>query len=373
MESLRWAATYPGCRGIIVSPTLVQLKKSILIEFQEQCRLSDGFLLNYNKTDMVAEFVNGSMLFFGQAGDPDSLRGPNLSYFGLDEGGQTNGEAFQILQGRIRDPRFPTGGWVTTTPRGKNWLYRTFQLKQDINEINLVDDYNYQLFKCSTEHNIYLSPDYVTSLRSAYTGAFARQELDGEFVSFEGVIWQGLSSKVGTPDLQVKRTVAGVDWGWTDPGVIVIVQQTVDGRLWIVHEEYETMRAIDNTSDSWISIAKKLQDKYRIEAFYCDPSEPSNIDAFRRANLNAVKGDNSIIPGITSVAAAQTNGMMISPDCPKLRAEIDAYCWAQDRLGKVKMDKPAEGNDHGPDALRYAVTSFQTATTARASLFTTRR
>lgn len=369
-EALRWAASYPGCSGIMVSPTLQQLKKSILVEFLSECRKANGFLKTFNRSDWYAEFVNGSTLWFGYAENPDSLRGPNLSWFSFDEAGQVqdDGQAFQVLQGRIRDPRFPTGGWVTTTPRGRNWLWRFFEAHQTPDGEPLDGAEEYGLFRCRTEENVNLDPSYVRSLRNSYVGQFALQELDGAFVSFEGVIWPGLAAATGeVPAGQhVVSSRAGVDWGWTNPGVIIVVQRLSNGKLHIAAEEYATERPVEAAGkgadggeiEDWIKVAKRLQAEHRIETFYCDPSEPDNIAAFRRHGLHAVAADNAVLPGISAVAAAQKAGMTISRNCPHLLGEVGAYRWATGRDGKIRNDEPIKEGDHGPDATRYVVVSY---------------
>jgi phage terminase large subunit len=363
-EGLRWAASYPGCSGIMVSPTYQQLKKTILVEFLSECRKAKGFLTRFNRSDWVAEFINGSTIWFGYAENPDSLRGPNLSWFSFDEAGQVqdDGMAFQVLQGRTRDPRFPMAGWITTTPRGKNWLWRFFEAHQDPNGDPLEDAAEYALFRCRTEENDNLDPSYVRSLRGSYVGQFAAQELGGEFVAFEGVIYPGLAEQIGEipPGVRVLRARAGVDWGWTNPGVIVVCKLLSNGTLCITREEYATERPVEAQGEieDWIKVAKRIQVEDRIETWYCDPSEPDNIAAFQRHGLHAVPADNAVIPGISAVSAAQAAGLTISARCPRLRSELGAYRWKQGRDGKIRNDEPLKEGDHGPDAVRYVVPTY---------------
>lgn len=364
-EGLRWAAMYPGCAGIMVSPTFPQLKKTILVEFKAECLKANGFLVRFNQSDWVAEFVNGSTIWFGYAENPDSLRGPNLSWFSFDEAGQVqdDGQAFQVLQGRIRDPRFPMGGWLTTTPRGKNWLWRYFDARRDPNGEPLEDADSYRLFRCKTGDNTNLDPSYLRSLQGSYVGQFALQELGGEFVSFEGVIWPGLANATAgiPPGVHPVRARAGVDWGWTNPGVIVVCKLLSNGTLHISRAEYAVERPVEAQGDieDWVKVAKRIQAEDRIETWYCDPSEPDNIAAFQRHGLHAVPADNAVLPGISAVAAAQKAGLTIDPDnCTQLIAELGAYRWKTGRDGKIRNDEPLKEGDHGCDSLRYVVPSY---------------
>jgi len=51
-------------------------------------------------------------------------------------------------------------------------------------------------------------------------------------------------------------------------------------------------------------------------------------------------------------------GLLVSPECPELIREMLSYRYNDDR-----PDEPLKEDDHGPDALRYAVTTFRTAMT----------
>jgi hypothetical protein len=94
----------------------------------------------------------------------------------------------------------------------------------------------------------------------------------------------------------VKVVVAGVDWGFTNPGVINVFAVDGDGRAYLIHEVYRTKRVID----WWIAQGKDLSDRYGIEVFVCDPAEPSYIVQFNANDLYAIGGENSIAPGISS-------------------------------------------------------------------------
>ncbi len=52
----------------------------------------------------------------------------------------------------------------------------------------------------------YLSEDYFRSLEEQYKGQFAAQELHGEFVRFEGLVYPGF-----TPDRIVREVPAHFD------------------------------------------------------------------------------------------------------------------------------------------------------------------
>lgn len=78
-----------------------------------------------NKADKWFEFENGSLIEFRSADNPESLRGAGLDILWMDEAAFIpNEDAYQRARPALADKV----GIVctTTTPSGKNWLYREF-------------------------------------------------------------------------------------------------------------------------------------------------------------------------------------------------------------------------------------------------------
>lgn len=171
---------------------------------------------------------------------------------------------------------------------------------------------------------------------------------------------------------RIRRFVAGVDWGFTNPGVISVYAVDGDMRKTLIEEVYRTRRLIE----WWTDQAVALRDKYSIEAFYCDPAEPAYIEQFRQAGVPAVEGFNSIIPGINTVKehlAIADDGrprlQFLRTACKEIDPaledaklpvstleEITAYAYPKAPDGKPVKELPVDMYNHGMDAMRYAVT-----------------
>jgi len=158
--------------------------------------------------------------------------------------------------------------------------------------------------------------------------------------------------------------LAGVDWGLTHPGVIVVAGTDYDQRLYFVLEEVQRNRLIDD----WVRVAVQLRELWHIEAFYCDPSNPDNIAAFERAGLRTYKANNTITTGIQRVKARlvrQVDGLprlFIAPTMTHAIREFEAYHWAQNRHGLSEL--PVKANDHLMDAIRYLTMAIDSEDTA---------
>lgn len=175
-----------------------------------------------------------------------------------------------------------------------------------------------------------------------------------------------------------RRVIASVDWGFTNPGVIQVWLTDSDGRLYLVHEIYRTQRTID----WWVAQARALKATYAPEVFTCDPSEPGFIRQFEMAGLPAEGANNDIALGIQKVQERLANagdgrprlvlrrGAMADRDetlaerrLPvSTEQEFDVYVWPKSADGKPMKEKPVDVNNHGMDALRYAVMYVDNAT-----------
>jgi predicted phage terminase large subunit-like protein len=174
---------YAGATGAFVAPTFPMLRDATLRTFIGLCEVvkAQGWpvLKSFNKGDMVAELDTGTTILFRSADDPERLRGPNLGFFYLDEAALMPRKTWDIMLGRLRER--PGRSWLTTTPRGFNWIYDLF-VTQTLD--------GYDLIRSSSRDNPYLPKDFIGSLEQAYAGQFRQQEIEGEFVQPEGALAQ---------------------------------------------------------------------------------------------------------------------------------------------------------------------------------------
>lgn len=119
----------------------------------------------------------GAEVLFRSTDNPETLRGPNLSGWWMDEASLSKREAFDILVGRLRGGGEMGWGTATFTPRGKaHWTYRVFG--QGAADTELVH--------ARTDENIFLPPEFVDNVRRHYTAQQVRQELGGAFIDSGG-------------------------------------------------------------------------------------------------------------------------------------------------------------------------------------------
>lgn len=332
--------------GVITAPTYGMLRDATLRTFLD---LAGPAVAKFNRNEMMATMCNGSEVLFRTASEPDRLRGPSITWWFGDEAALCEYRAYEIMLGRLRQFGRLGYAWIATTPKGRNWVWQHFVQAEKPGRA---------LYRASSADNVYLDTAVLDIWRQTYTGDFAAQELDGEFVAFEGLIYPEFRHEfhiTSTMPEHFTDMVAGVDWGFANPGVILVFGVDGDGRMWQVAEHYRRQRRVEE----WVEVAKQAWRTWGINVFFCDPSEPDFIAQFREASLPAEEANNAVLTGLQAVKnrlVVQGDGrarLMLSPSCVYTISEFESYQWAENKLG-IK-DQPVKANDHCMDALRYAV------------------
>lgn len=182
VELLRQPA---GSRITVAAPTYRMLEDATIHTFKE---VAGSFFRpdDFKRSDNSCKMLNGTEILFRSCDDPDKLRGPNLSAFWLDEAAMMPQMVWDLMIGRLRLE--PGVGFITTTPRGKNWLYKLFvtEGRED-----------YHLVQCSSKSNTFLPSYFIKALEEKYTGHWLKQELEGEFVEFiEAAAYESFNSRI---------------------------------------------------------------------------------------------------------------------------------------------------------------------------------
>jgi len=330
-------ASNPGTLGLVIAPTYPMLRDVAWRAFLEIGGLA---IAEKKRGEMILTVQGGGEILFRSADNPDRLRGPNIHWALLDEAALCPRETWDITIGRLRASGTAGPCRIVTTPKGRNWLYER-QTEMTI-------------FKAATEENPYLSPEFVSSLKRSYTGNFARQELYGDFVAFEGLVYSMFSRDVHVKTQeadQYKTRWMGNDEGYTNPSVILDVGIDADGRLHIFREWYRRGQLQDTVVVANVEWYNEIQP----QGVVVDSSAAGLIAAMRAANLPAIGHKGRVQDGISKVQnmlATAGDGrprLTIDPACVQTIAEMESYCWKEGR------DEPEKQNDHAMDTLRYII------------------
>lgn len=338
-----WAieqASAPGAVVLIVAPTFPMLRD---IDWVEAMRFL-GQAVTVNKTEMTMDIPGGGRLLFRSADSPDRIRGISANAALIDEAGYCPADTYDIVLGRLSGA--PGLLRIVTTPKGRNWLY------QRQGEMTT--------FRSTTFDNPHLPREYIDSVKAAYTGNFAQQELYGQFVAFEGLVYPMFSRDVHicAQDMtQYPTRWLGNDEGYTNPSVILDVGVDGDGRLHVFREWYRR----GQLQDTVVAVNADWYKTIRPAGVVVDSSAAGLIAALQAVNVPARAHKGRVQDGIAKVQnmlAIAGDGrprLTVDPACVQTIAEFESYCWRDGR------DEPEKQSDHSMDSLRYIVDEIGTA------------
>jgi PBSX family phage terminase large subunit len=345
--------TDPGDNFIITSPTYKILTQSTLPPFLKVMAGCGEF----NKADMTFKMHGGGTVYFRTATDPDSIVGiTDVRFIWGDEAGLYGLYFWENIQARssFRDCQV----LLTTSPYTLNWLYKEI-IRPKIKNHEARPDV--ELIMAASNENPFFPQVEFERKKSTMDPRRFRAIYGGQWEKMSGLVFDCFDEEENTSD-PIKfpagtRYFAGVDWGYTDPFVIVVHAITPSGVHYQVSEVYKPNLTITEV----IGIAKQKKDTFGIERFYCDPSQPAHIDAFNKAGCPASPANNEIRMGLdkTYELIKARKLKIIKGTSPYTLDELEQYHYPEP--GDIKPDqdgkdlKPVDQNNHAMDATRYVV------------------
>ena len=351
----------PGEMGLIVAPTVPMMDNAIIPELRKW-GLLDGPGVTFNRSKKRVEYPNGSVLILESANNDkkiERLRAMNLAWAWIDEAAYQARKVYNVVSDRLRVGSY-RNLFVTTTPRGFNWVHEVFA---DLDEYTHPHDLpegevrrsasTTSVLGVPTDANPENPDDYIRRQERQRSGEAYEQEIQGKFVSFEGLVykWFGRDHRVARDDLPETwdRTLYGVDWGGSAPTAIVTIRKSGD-ELYVVDEFYQS-RVVNDTI---IAELRDLFDTYGRGPIYCDTNEPRAIEQLKREGFPAREADKSVETGIRHVSSRR-DALHVVDDCQHTVDEFNTYQYKDGG----DSDRVLKENDHLMDALRYALFTDQ--------------
>ncbi len=304
-------------------------------------------------------------IIFRSADAAEKWEGIQLYAAWLDECAQINAAVYDEVRTRLIDRRGTL--LLTGTPKGKNWVYKEIYRRS----IKHPDEIFCRVYP--TADNPYFPKEELVREKARMPARYYKRTFLASFDEFAGQVYEMYSPSVHIVDKYPKHSdgrhmfvkiVAGVDWGYTNRGVIEVFGLMKNGDWYAIDEESDSrvLVAADPKSDSWVRRGRRLSKAWAISGFYCDPSEPEHIETFKRNGLRALPARNAVDGGIQDVATmlhvhAETKRprlYIVGHRCPSLVEYLPAYHYKETKDGKV-TEEPEKVEDHECDALRYAV------------------
>jgi hypothetical protein len=193
----------------------------------------------------------------------------------------------------------------------------------------------------------------------------------GRWVAAEGTVYR-FDARLHVVDAAppFARRVRSIDFGYTNPFVCQWWGVDGDGRLYLYRELYHTGRTVAEHAAQ----VNALSAGEVIEVTVAD-HDAEDRATLLRAGIGTVPADKAVSPGVQAVEARLAaagdgrprlfvvRGCLVERDESLAAArrpvctedEFSAYSWPKDASGKPVKEAPVKVNDHGMDAMRYAV------------------
>lgn len=323
----------------ICRATLPSLRGSVLRDFIEVLEKIDAYSdKQFNKSELVYTFSNGSWVEFFSCDNEQKLRGRKRKILYVNEANEINFLEWQQL--KLRTTRFTIMDYNPSFS-DEHWIC-------DVNR-----DKRTHHFITTYKDNPFLEQTVIDEIESLKSKNFSLWQIYGlgQQAMVEGLVFRNVEVVERLPSSPYRRRrFIGMDFGYTnDPTAIVDV---------LIEEETKTIyldeicyKTSMLTSDI-IDECKKLGQVKIIS----ESADPRLVQEIYRAGVNihpVVKYQGSIEAGITKM---QEYKIVLTKQSVSLIKEFRNYTYSQDKEGKW-LNTPIDVWNHGIDAIRYVVMS----------------
>jgi len=321
----------------IVSESFPHLKKGAMRDFLNIMKITKRYIdSNWNRTNSIYTFTNGSYIEFFTAESPDKLRGARRNILFINECNNINHEAYQQLAMRTDRDIF-----MDYNPSHRFWIDEVKKSKESETLILTYKD-NEALSQTVID---FLEEKRELASTSEYWSNWCKVYLDGKEGRLEGVVFDNYNIIDKIPE-EARIIGCGMDFGYTNDPTSLIAVYKYNDELIIDELIYET-----DLLNSQIAKRIKSLGLDGVE-IYADSAEPKSIAEIKRYGIKVFptkKGKDSIMYGINILQEQKLN---ITQRSYNLLDELDKYSWKKDRNGQT-LNVPIDDYNHAIDALRY--------------------
>jgi hypothetical protein len=364
-------ASVPGARELLCRKTLSALKGTTLKTLLE----GDGDMppvlppgtYTHNKADKCIKIHGGGeILYFplvndGDGGTQQRAGSYNGTGVGIDEATELDEGDYRMLLSRARvqvkgvrcaidmvcNPSTPSHFLAKRfAPPGSGYM---------------APMKGCRCISSPTHENFFLPKSYIESLDRDKESLWYRRFVLGLWCGAEGLVYDKWDRNVHVHERSLsefRSFVVGVDDGFTNPFVALLIGIDADGRAHVCNEVYQSGLDVGSRVASIGRLASGLPSHAStLDSVLIDPSAPDVIAAVGSGGYPGIAANNDVLPGINAVtsrllvAGDGKPRLTVDPSCVELIREMETYQWKKDK----PKDEPVKKFDHGCDALRYAV------------------
>lgn len=342
-ENAKWVATVTGT-------DLPNLKGGALRTFQEFCMppVIERLIRNYNKSESIYYFRNGSVLEFKSFENEQDARGSKRQILFINE---ANGLPYNMFWQLQRKTRIQT--FIDYNPTSAFWAHDKLIPGGGSGIIDMQFYGKVQFYRTDHRHNLFLTEEEHQRYESISDPDLFRVYARGLTGKIKGLIFGHFKKIDRMPVDESLPVIWGLDFGYTsDPTALIKIAKPSFIKRIAKECSYEPGIGADQIQN--LLILNGWRDE---EMIYCE-NDAGMINQLRLLGLPAVaaiKGPGSVAAGISVV---RSHDCYYTEDSENFEKEINTYKFltAQDIVtGKdVTTNVPIKGWDHCCDGFRYA-------------------
>lgn len=200
------------------------------------------------ETDLVMDFINGSMITLKGAEDPDSLRGPGLDWLSLDEFAYIDPRAwYEVMRPMIADRKGRAN--FSTTPAGLNWAYDLWLKAREGKK-------GWEGWQITTLESGNVDPEEISQARDEMSARTFKQEFEASFEAVGNRVYDGFTEANVRDDIvdqPSQELLVGMDFNINPMSLVLGVKA---GR------QLHVFDALEIDTSNTLEVAQELRRRY---------------------------------------------------------------------------------------------------------------
>lgn len=348
LEMVAKAVYKNDTRVCYIAPTYQQARD---IAWQELKKIAmpASYSINESRLEITIKTADGGKAYISLRGweSIETLRGQKYDFIVIDEIASmrnwwVNWE--EVIRPTLTDREGSV--LFISTPKGFNHFYELYNMQDDP-----IKGKDYKSFHFTTYDNPHIKPEEIEKARLEMTEDRFAQEYLGDFRKTEGLVYKEFDRTrhvYSTAVYASAERLVGIDWGFTNPAAVYLIERDSDANYWITDEYYKPGKTTDDICEYAASL--------RGNKYYPDPAEPDRIEVLKRKHVNVMEVSKDIEAGIDSVRELfKANRLHIHSSCVNLITELELYHYPEKKPDKNEPELPVKEDDHAMDAIRYVL------------------
>lgn len=296
---------------------------------------------NWNKSDRIIYFHNGSIVEFVSNLDDQSAKNGKRDYLFVNEANGIGWLVFFQLGIRTRKSIY-----IDYNPSAPFWVHeKLIGTTPESNDLTAT----VEMIRSWHEHNVFLSEEEHQKIEGIKDPELWRVYARGLTGNLQGLIYVNWKQIPDSDWPDEDGLFGGVDFGYTNDPTAAVACLRIANNIYVKELCYQSAMT-PNQIKSLFSSCGFTENT----PIYCE-HDGDMIRQLRQLELLAVaarKGAGSINAGITKV---KEYNILFTASSKNIEFERSKYMWLIDKDTGKPINTPVETNNHLMDAIRYAI------------------